>query len=211
MLALPKQKMSNFDFSEFEQISREISESNKKSRTTKNSTVARDLAFEKLEPDTQALLSMTGLGYKQCHSKVTHPDKVGKASADFLKQSVPNVGSRTGYDSEKIQANFYFRCSVIALCAQNKGKIAVSDIACLWQGFQLGYYVDAHNKSTAAIAGKLQFDLVREVIVKGEYLEIPGIKIDENGAKYCSLANNMISKIKSQLLNSAKSNAKSKV
>jgi len=203
--------MANFDFSEFEEISKEISESNRKSRTTKNSTAARDLAFEKLEADTQAIFNITGLGYKQCHSKVTHPDKIGKASADFLKQSVPNIGSRTGFDAEKIQANFYFRCCVIALAAQNKGRISVADIACLWHGFQLGYFADPHNKSTAAVAGKLQFDLIREVRVAGEYLEIPGIKIDENGAKYCRLANNMIGKIKSDLLNSAKSGAKSKV
>lgn len=205
MSALSKQKMSTFDFSQFEEISKEISEANKKSRTTKNSIVARDLAFEKLESDTQAIFNITGLGYKQCHSKVTHPDKIGKASANFLKQSVPNIGSKSGFDAEKIQANFYFRCCVIALAAQNKGKISVADLACLWHGFQLGYFADPHNKSTAAIAGKLQFDLVREVIVRSEYLEIPGIKIDENGAKYCKLANNMISKVKSELLNSAKS------
>lgn len=205
MSALSKQKMASFDFSQFEEISQEISQSNKKSRTTKNSTVARDLAFEKLESDTQAIFQMTGLIYKQCHSKVTHPDKVGKSSVDFLKQSVPNVGSRAGFDAEKIQANFYFRCSVIALCAQNKGKISVADLACLWHGFQLGYFADPHNKSTASIAGKLQFDLIREVIVKGEHLEIPGIAVDPNGAKYCKLANSMISKVKSELLNSAKS------
>lgn len=203
--------MSTLDFSQFEEISKEISQSNKKSRPTKNSIIARDLAFEKLESETQAIFGITGLIYKQCHSKVTHPDKIGKSSVDFLKQSVPNVGSRTGFDAEKIQANFYFRCCVIALCAQNKGKISVVDVACLWQHFQLGCYVDPHNKSTAAIAGKLQFDLVREVAVKGEYLEIPGIKMDENGSKYCSLANSIITKIKSQLLNSAKSNAKSKI
>lgn len=203
--------MSAFDFSQFEEISKEISQASKKSRTTKNSTVARDLAFEKLESDTQTIFNMTGLIYKQCHSKVTHPDKIKKASVDFLKQSTPNVGSKTGFDAEKIMSNFYFRCCVVALCAQNKGKISVADVACLWQHFQLGYFADPHNKSTAAIAGKLQFDLIREVIVKGEYLEIPGIKIDENGAKYCKLANDLIAKIKSQLLNSAKSNAKSKV
>lgn len=203
--ALSKQKMSTFDFSQFEEISKEISEFNKKSRTTKNSTVARDLAFEKLESGTQAIFNITGLGYKQCHSKVSHPDKIGKASLDFFKQSKPSIGSKSGFEAEKIQANFYFRCSVVALAAQNKGKISVADVACLWQHFQLGYYVDPHNKSTAAIAGKLQFDLVREVIIKGEYLEIPGIAVDPNGAKYCKLANSIIAKIKSQLLNQTKS------
>ena len=192
--------MANFDFSEFEEISREISEKPKKTRVTAKSQTALDLAFSKLEPDTQTILINTGLIYKQCHSRVTHPDKKGKESLNFFKQSKPAVGSAEGFAADKIRANYYFRCSVVALAAQNKGKIAIVDLACLWQYFQLGYFVDGHNKSTASIAGKLQFDLIREVVIKGEYMEIPGIGIDSDGAKYCRLGNNAIAAVKSQLL-----------
>jgi len=196
--------MTAFDFSAFDQISneiqKEIKEAKSTGRVTANSAQKINAEFLKLEQQTQDIFNATGFIYKQCRVEVTHPDKVGKPQLDFFKAKSPKSSS-DDFTTEKIKANYYFRCTVVALCAQNKGKISVADLACLWQAFQLGYYTDSHNRSTAAVAGKLQFDLVRPVIVKGEYLEIPGLEIDDFGTRYLPMGNKMIAEWKSKLTN----------
>jgi len=196
--------MTVFDFSAFDQISnqiqKEVKEAKSTGRVTANSAQKINAEFLKLEQQTQEIFNATGFIYKQCRVEVTHPDKVGKPQLDFFKGKSPK-SSGDDFTTEKIKANYYFRCTVVALCAQNKGKISVADLACLWQAFQLGYYTDSHNRSTAAVAAKLQFDLVRPVIVKGEYLEIPGLEIDDFGTRYLPMGNKMIAEWKSKLTN----------
>ena len=197
--------MTAFDFSAFDQISneiqKEIKEAKSTGRVTANSAQKINAEFLKLEQQTQDIFNaIAGFAYKQCRVEVTHPDKVGKPQLDFFKAKSPK-SSGDDFTAEKIKANYYFRCTVVALCAQNKGKISVADLACLWQAFQLGYYTDSHNRSTAAVAGKLQFNLVRPVIVKGEYLEIPGLEIDDFGTRYLPMGNKMIAEWKSKLTN----------
>jgi len=194
-----------FDFSQFDEISNEIQKEIKQAksagRVTANSPQKIDAEFLKLEQNTQDIFNaIAGFTYKQCRVEVTHPDKKGKPALDFFKAKAPK-GNSDDFTAEKIKANYYFRCTVVALCAQNKGRISVADLACLWQAFQLGYYTDQHNRSTAAVAGKLQFDLVRPVQVVGEYLEIPGLEIDPYGTRYIALGNKMISDWKSKLTN----------
>lgn len=197
--------MAAFDFSAFDQISneiqKEVKEAKSTGRATANSAQKISAEFLKLEQQTQDIFNaILGFAYKQCRVEVTHPDKVGKPQLDFFKAKSPK-SSGDDFTAEKIKANYYFRCTVVALCAQNKGRISVADLACLWQAFQLGYYADPHNRSTAAVAGKLQFDLIRPAQVVGEYLEIPGLEIDIFGTRYLPMGNKIIAEWKSKLTN----------
>jgi hypothetical protein len=176
--------MTSFDFSEFDQIAAEISEMRKSSEQ-----IAKvNPAFLKLEEMTQNAFNVSGLIYAETTSKLTHPDKKSSAPVDFPIRANPRSAS-DDFSAGKIKANFYFRCCIISLAAQNKGRIALVDLCALHVSFNLGYFHDTTNKSTSQIAKKLTFDLCRDVIVKGEYLEIPGIKMTEEAGKYTKIAN----------------------
>jgi hypothetical protein len=190
--------MSTFDFSKLNQISQEIADSKKSNpRVTANSAAKINASFLALSDETKAAFEFTGWQYKECKSVVSHPDKKCLQPLDFFARTTPKTAA-DNFSTEKIAANLYFRCCVVALAAQNKGKIAIIDLVALYQHFNLGYFVDSHNKSTAAVASKIQFDLRREVIVKGEWLEIPNIEMTNDAAKFTAYANSAIAESKSK-------------
>lgn len=190
--------MATFDFSKLQQISQEIADSRKSTpRATANSKSKINASFLALSEETKFAFEITGLQYKECVSNVTHPNKKCLEALNFPARTTPTTGS-DNFSSEKIAANLYFRCCAIALCAQNKGKIAMIDLVALWQHFNLGYFVDKSNLSTATIAQKFQFDLRRQVIVKGEWLEIPGIEMTNEAAKFTAYANTAIGESKTK-------------
>lgn len=190
--------MATFDFSKLQQISQEIAESKKSNpRVTANSKAKINASFLALSDETKFAFEVTGWQYKECVSNVTHPDKKCKEALNFPARTTPTTGS-DNFSTERISANLYFRCCAVALCAQNKGKIAIIDLIALWQHFNLGYFVDKSNLSTATVAHKLQFDLRRQVIVKGEWLEIPGIEMTNEAAKFTAYANTAIAESKTK-------------
>jgi len=190
--------MTAFDFSKLQQISQEIADSKKSNpRVTANSNAKINASFLALNEETRFAFEFTGWQYKECKSTVSHPNKKCLQPLNYFVRTTPKTAS-DNFSSEKIAANLYFRCCAVALCAQNKGKIAVLDLFALWQHFNLGYFSDSHNKSTAAVAQKIQFDLRREVIVKGEWLEIPGIEMTNEAAKFTAYANSAIAESKTK-------------
>lgn len=192
------QKMATFDFSKLQQISQEIADSKKSSpRATANSNARISASFLALSDDTRAAFELTGWQYKECVSEVTHPNKKRLGALDFLARTTP-INGTDNFATERIAANLYFRCCVVALCAQNKGRIAIVDLVALWQHFNLGYFIDKSNLSTATVAQKLQFDLRRQTIVKGEWMEIPGIKMSDEAAKFTAYANSAIAESKTK-------------
>lgn len=190
--------MATFDFSKLQQISQEIADSKKSNpRVTANSNAKINAAFLALSDETKFAFELTGWNYKECVSNVTHPNKKCLEALNFPARTTP-TSSSDNFSTERIAANLYFRCCAIALCAQNKGKIAIVDLIALWQHFNLGYFVDKSNLSTATVAQKFQFDLRRQVIVKGEWLEIPGIEMTNEAAKFTAYANSAIAESKTK-------------
>lgn len=190
--------MATFDFSKLQQISQEIAESKKSNpRVTANSKAKINASFLALSDETRFAFELTGWTYKECVSNVTHPNKKCLEPLNYPARTTPTTGS-DNFSTERISANLYFRCCAVALCAQNKGKIAIIDLIALWQHFDLGYYVDKTNLSTATVAHKLQFDLRRQVIVKGEWLEIPEIEMTNEAAQFAAYANSAIAESKTK-------------
>lgn len=190
--------MTSFDFSKLQQISQEIADSKKSNpRATSNSNAKVNASFLALSDETKLAFEFTGWQYKECVSNVTHPNKKSMEALDYFARTTPTASS-DNFSTERIAANLYFRCCVVALCAQNKGKIAIVDLIALWAHFNLGYFVDKSNLSTATVAQKIQFDLRRQVIVKGEWLEIPNIKMTNEAAKFTAYANSAIAESKTK-------------
>jgi len=184
--------MATFDFSKLQQISQEIADSKKSNpRVTANSNAKINASFLALSDETKSAFEFTGWQYKECKSTVSHPNKKSLQPLNYFARTTPTTSS-DNFSTERIAANLYFRCCAVALAAQNKGKVAIIDLVALWQHFNLGYFVDKSNLSTATVAQKIQFDLRREVIVKGEWLEIPGIEMTNEAAKFTAYANSAI-------------------
>jgi hypothetical protein len=200
-------------FSQFEQL---FAETQAKAAAAKPAPVKGDssgrripAAFMALEEATQGALTRAGM---------THGSEIllqfeGEEAKGKTPQNLPSRLSATSgknadaWSTKRNKARQMFLLTVIALAAQNKGRIAIVDAACLAISFNLpefntgnaGDYV-----SVQRVALELHKRLHRTVEVKGEHITVEGLQLAYEIATYPKVANAAISHVKTLLKSEAK-------
>ena len=184
----------SFDFSDFDAILSAIEQEQTAQRGTRTAAPRQsvaDLAAE-LFGENAALILKSGLQFSAEPVEIK-PTKEG-APLNEPGRLQP-MGGRNGdtYATSKNKALFMVRMCIIALAAQNKGKISTADVAAIVIGSEAQRFQERETYSFNTIAKAISERLIRPVKISNEYLEIPGIKLTPSMQKFCAFGNKLIS------------------
>lgn len=186
-----------FDLSAFDAAAKSAAAAAEKAGPGNRTHSVEEFAAELFGGDAPLIVS-SGLQFSSEKIKVQVTNKAKRPlnRPAHLKAKEGRYGDEFATECNK--AKFYFRCSVVALCAQNKGKIAITDVAALFIGTNLPHY-GTTLKSFRAIATDIGKILNREILISPEYLEIPGLEESPELKVFCKPANSIIAAAKSSV------------
>jgi hypothetical protein len=186
-----------FDLSAFDDAAKSAAAAAEKTAPQNNQQTLEQFAAELFKSDAPLVIK-SGLQFNSEKVKIALTVK-GKKVLDRPSRLKPTEGRHgDSYATEVNKAKFYFRCALIALCAQNKGRISTVDVAALFVGCNLPEY-GTLLKSFKAIATDVAKTLNRDVIIGTDYLEIPGIAESPELKVFCKPANSIIAAAKSSV------------
>jgi len=155
--------------------------------------------WEALEPLTQAALTRAGI----THTNNLLIEREGDERAPMRNRPtrMTATAGRCGdaWATQRNKLRHLFILSAIATAAGNKGRIALSDVACLYVAFNLAQFENGSANdlnSVAKIAAALFTRLNRPVEVSGEILEVKGLQPDPALAQWVAPANAQITRVK---------------
>lgn len=200
-------------FSQFERL---FAETQAKAAAAKPATAKGDSSVKRIPAAFMALEEATKVAL--IRAGMTHGSEVllqfeGEEAKGKVPQNLPSRLSATSgrnadaWGTKRNKARQMFLLTVIALAAQNKGKIAIVDVACLAVSFNLpefntgnaGDYV-----SVQRVALELHKRLHRTVEIKGEYITVEGLQLAHEISTYPKVANAAISHVKTLLKSEVK-------
>lgn len=171
-------------------------------KDTKDRVKSTETYLDKLPEEIQAAFNFAELSYLSPVSL----EREGDTKKPELNRpvSLKPRGGRYGdnFASERNKARTLFLNSIIALAAQNKGKIALIDLASLHVAFKLKQYNSAQNNDLAnimQISTALFNRLNRSIKTDDNWLEIIGLKEDPDLKGWVRPANLAIASGKHQI------------
>lgn len=172
-------------------------------KDTKDRAKSTETYLDKLPEEIQAAFNFAELSYLAPVSL----EREGDTRKPELNRpvSLKPRGGRYGdsFASERNKARTLFLNCIIALAAQNKGKIALVDLAALHVTFKLKQYNSAQNNDLASImqiSTALFNRLNRSIKTDDNWLEIIGLKEDPDLKGWVRPANLAIASGKHQIV-----------